>query len=157
MKKGAIPTAKKKRKLTKPEKREIRLRKARQWALTYEGKHIVRDYRKRFNLDPTCAMKDLSAIGVLSPEKLEQMKKAEAARLEQRRREREKKAMEEMWDNYPDADDHFFFIAGYTSGGAPYGVTWEEMGLEPWQSPFEESDEEDEDDDDDDDENEPFF
>lgn len=29
-------------------------------------------------------------------------------------------------------DDRFFFIAGYTSGGAPYGVTWEEMGLEPW-------------------------
>lgn len=30
-------------------------------------------------------------------------------------------------------DDRFFFIAGYTSGGAPYGVTWEEMGLEPWE------------------------
>ena len=29
-------------------------------------------------------------------------------------------------------DDRFFFIAGYTSGGAPYGVTWEEMGLKPW-------------------------
>lgn len=24
-------------------------------------------------------------------------------------------------------DDTFFFIAGYTSGGAPYGVTWEEI------------------------------
>ena len=31
-------------------------------------------------------------------------------------------------------DDHFFFIAGYTPGGAPYGVIWEEMGLKPWQS-----------------------
>ena len=30
-------------------------------------------------------------------------------------------------------DDTFFYIVGYTSGGAPYGVTWEEMGLEPWQ------------------------
>jgi hypothetical protein len=30
----------------------------------------------------------------------------------------------------------FFFIAGYTSGGAPYGVTWEEMGLEPYESEF---------------------
>ena len=28
-------------------------------------------------------------------------------------------------------DDRFFFIAGYTSGGAPYGVTWEEMGSDP--------------------------
>ena len=25
-------------------------------------------------------------------------------------------------------------IAGYISGGAPYGVTWEEMGLNPWES-----------------------
>ena len=33
----------------------------------------------------------------------------------------------------PEQDDTFFFIAGYTSGGAPYGVTWEEMGLEPWE------------------------
>ena len=31
-----------------------------------------------------------------------------------------------------DQDDQFFYIAGYTSGGAPYGVTWQEMGLEPY-------------------------
>ncbi|RII26072.1 MAG: hypothetical protein CXR30_17075 [Geobacter sp.] len=27
----------------------------------------------------------------------------------------------------PDSDEHFAYIAGYTDGGAPYGVTWEEM------------------------------
>ena len=27
----------------------------------------------------------------------------------------------------------FSVIAGYTSGGAPYGVTWEEKGLKPWE------------------------
>ena len=27
---------------------------------------------------------------------------------------------------YLDQDDCFYFIAGYTSGGAPYGITWEE-------------------------------
>lgn len=26
-----------------------------------------------------------------------------------------------------ESDDRFCYIAGYTSGGAPYGVTWEEM------------------------------
>lgn len=36
-------------------------------------------------------------------------------------------------ENNTSQDDTFFYIAGYTSGGAPYGVTWEEMGLEPWQ------------------------
>jgi len=35
-------------------------------------------------------------------------------------------------------DDRFYYIAGYTSGGAPYGITWEEMGLEPWENEFEE-------------------
>ena len=30
-------------------------------------------------------------------------------------------------------DDTFSFIAGYTSGGVPYGLTWEEMGLEQWE------------------------
>ncbi|MFA9376534.1 MAG: hypothetical protein ACERKZ_07250 [Lachnotalea sp.] len=26
-----------------------------------------------------------------------------------------------------DSDEVFAFIAGYTSGGVPYGITWEEM------------------------------
>ncbi|HCE66767.1 MAG TPA: hypothetical protein DER40_04350 [Geobacter sp.] len=27
----------------------------------------------------------------------------------------------------PESDEHFAYIAGYTSGGAPYGITWEEQ------------------------------
>jgi hypothetical protein len=27
----------------------------------------------------------------------------------------------------PESDAHFAYIAGYTSGGAPYGITWEEQ------------------------------
>lgn len=30
-------------------------------------------------------------------------------------------------ENLFESDDTFAFIAGYTSGGAPYGITWEEM------------------------------
>lgn len=45
---------------------------------------------------------------------------------------RKKKNMGERF-SLPAQDDRFFFIAGYTSGGAPYGVTWEEMDLEPWE------------------------
>jgi hypothetical protein len=33
--------------------------------------------------------------------------------------------MPEFCDN-PDQDGNFLFIAGYTSGGAPYGIRWEE-------------------------------
>lgn len=47
------------------------------------------------------------------------------------KRKQKKKEKAELLDNWQ--DDDFFFIAGYTSGGAPYGVTWEEMELEPWQ------------------------
>lgn len=28
-------------------------------------------------------------------------------------------------------DENFCFIAGYTSGGFPYGTTWEEADIEP--------------------------
>ena len=125
----------KKKKQTKAERREARLRKARQWALTYEGSHIVRAYRKRFKVDYSCALNDLEAIGALGPEKLATMRQAEQIRLDQRRREQEAKAAQAFHDRYPDSDDTFFYIAGYTSGGAPYGVTWAEMGLAPWQDP----------------------
>ena len=30
-------------------------------------------------------------------------------------------------DNLFESDDRFAFIAGYTAGGFPYGITWEEM------------------------------
>lgn len=125
---------KQKKKPTKAQRHETRLKKARQWVLTYEGSHIVRAYRKRFKVDVTCALKDLGEIGALSPEKLAAMKQAEQIRLERKRLEREEKKQQEIYDRYPDSDDTFFFIAGYTSGGAPYGVTWEEMGMEPWGS-----------------------
>ena len=36
-----------------------------------------------------------------------------------------------------DCDDRFAFIAGYTDGGAPFGVMWEEVGVDPG-LPFEE-------------------
>ena len=127
----------KKKKLTKPERREQRLRKARQWVLTYEGTKIVRAYRKRFHVDALCALRDLEAIGALSPEKLVAMKAAEEIRLQRKCLEREQKREQLLHERFPNSDDNFFFIAGYTSGGAPYGVTWEEMGLEPYEMPYE--------------------
>lgn len=48
-------------------------------------------------------------------------------------KKKKKRKKKNVVESYVDQDDTFFFIAGYTSGGAPYGVTWEEMGLELWQ------------------------
>lgn len=65
------------------------------------------------------------------------VKKTEAEKLAlkraARKRKKAKKAAQEP--ELLEQDDRFFYIAGYTSGGAPYGVTWEEMGLEPWEEP----------------------
>lgn len=43
-----------------------------------------------------------------------------------RKRRKEKKTQTAQFTNVGQ-DDTFYYIAGYTSGGAPYGVTWEEM------------------------------
>ena len=40
-------------------------------------------------------------------------------------------------DPYPDMNDEFAYIAGYTGWGFPYGVTWKEMGIDQ-DLPFEE-------------------
>ena len=123
---------KQKKKQTRPECREARLKKARAWVPTYSGSHLVRAYRKKFGVDPACALRDLGEIGAIPPEKLEVMQRAEQLRQEAARRKREERKQQAIYDRYPDSDDTFFFIAGYTPGGAPYGVTWEEMGMEPW-------------------------
>ena len=64
------------------------------------------------------------------------VKKTEAEKLAVKRAARNRKkarlAAHEQ-QSLPEQDGRFFYIAGYTSGGAPYGVTWEEMGLEPWE------------------------
>ena len=59
------------------------------------------------------------------------------AHFRQRRMEWEAKERERMAELYEDCDGRFAFIAGYTDGGAPYGVMWEEVGIDPG-LPFEE-------------------
>ena len=49
------------------------------------------------------------------------------------RAKRKKEARDNLIKEEILQDDRFFFIASYTSGDAPYGVTWEEMGLKPWE------------------------
>ena len=45
---------------------------------------------------------------------------------------KEQRRQIEMDELYGEScDDRFAFIAGFTSGGAPYGTTWEEMGIDP--------------------------
>ena len=115
-------------------KREPRLRKAQQWLAAYEGSEskIVRNYRDKFKVDIPTALRDLQDIGhVFAPEYLEAVMRGEEHRLRQ-------KAMKKQAEQACDwRDDRFYYIAGYTSGGAPYGVTWEEMGMVPYEDEYE--------------------
>jgi len=128
--------AKKKRKKhpnrpSKTLKREARLSKARQWLPTYEGTKIVRAYRKRFHVDVNRAVRDLQELGYeFKPGYVDNLLKSEAIRQEQLRLKKEERRQLEY--GMPEQDDTFFYIAGYTSGGAPYGVTWEDMARESY-------------------------
>lgn len=42
---------------------------------------------------------------------------------EKRKQQKEQEKEAFLWE---ESDETFAYIAGYTSGGAPYGVTWEE-------------------------------
>ena len=124
---------KKKKRTQQPHalKREPRLKKARQWLAAYGGEgNILRKYREKFKVDIPTALRDLQDIGYqFNPGYVDAVLRSEEQRLRQIAAKKQDQSELEMdW-----RDDHFYFIAGYTSGGAPYGVTWEGMGLEPYE------------------------
>ena len=43
-----------------------------------------------------------------------------------RKKNRKKRKQKEPEFSPFEQDEYFYFIAGYTPGGAPYGITWEE-------------------------------
>ena len=109
-------------------------------------RYIVKAYRKKFAVDRMKAVEELQLLGVsLTKEQIDREKAAvkayqeiQRAKKAKRKKIREQKKMEK--DNplfFEDQDDTFYYIAGYTSGGAPYGVTWEEMGFIPDMEDFE--------------------
>jgi len=117
---------------TRTLKKEVRIAKARSWLPTYEGTKVVKAYRKKFHVDVICAVRELQEIGhEFSPGYVDCVLKSETARIASLQRKKEDQRLVELYNE--DQDDQFFYIAGYTSGGAAYGVTWAEMGLEPWE------------------------
>jgi hypothetical protein len=138
MKKGKGKAAKKAMKFAE---RKV---KAEKWVAEYDGipygGDIIKAYRKKFAVDRMKAVAELQMLGVsLTKEQIEREKAAVRAyqniqrtKKAKRKKSREQKRIQK--DNpvfHEDQDDMFYYIAGYTSGGAPYGVTWEEMELKP--------------------------
>lgn len=110
--------------------RHGRLKTARSWLELQRGRppqRIARSYRQRFGVDWLCAIAELTALGIQFPVQwLEQIALTlENARLARVRRRAERNK-ETHGAGEIESDDTFAFIAGYTEGGAPFGVTWEE-------------------------------
>lgn len=113
--------------------RNKRLIRAKQWITEYEGEHLIKGYRKKFGVDRMSAIEDLFLIGAIDEEKRNALRQQEQERQALVRRKRQEKEAAEWVARHANQNNEFYFIAGYTSGGAPYGVTWKEMGLEPWE------------------------
>ncbi len=110
--------------------RKQRLQAAKKWIPTYNGKNLVRGYRKWFGVDFICAMTELEMLGYeIDPKYKGQILKQEEAR-RKAAIERNQRKEERFNDKVPWQDENFYFIAGYTSGGVPYGITWEEYEKE---------------------------
>ena len=109
--------------------RKQRLQSAKEWILTYTGNNLVKGYRKWFGVDFVCAIKELEMLGykINSEYKKQILKQEEAKRKASERRKREEIRKETEEDHFnSDQNGNFYYIAGYTSGGVPYGITWEE-------------------------------
>jgi len=108
-------------------KQEQRLQSAKNWLPTYEGKNVFRGYRKRYGVDWPTALRELETLGVeVTPAYREQVLRAVQEWAEAKKRKRLEKAAEIESMLGIEQDEHFAYIVGYTSGGAPYGITWEE-------------------------------
>jgi len=108
-------------------KRRLRLKEAKHWMPLHQGKNIVGDYTQHFRVDVLCAINDLEILGYQFTSEYKDKLKKRSEKKEKLRQERNQAKKEKNENMLFESDDVFSFIAGYTSGGAPYGVTWEEM------------------------------
>ena len=104
-----------------------RLQSAVQWIKTYTGKNLVKGYAKRYAVDKLCAVKELRMIGVEISGEYEKQLRRTLQGLWDQRRLRKQKRDEQVQGNAFDSDEYFALIIGYTSGGAAFGVTHEQM------------------------------
>lgn len=105
-------------------KRPQRLVAAKKWIKTYKGKKLYQGYAKYFGVDKLCAVTELKMIGHPVPEGLES-----AIRKNAIARSKPKKTMPKSEEFTEEEYWGFAFIAGYTSGGIPYGTTLEELDM----------------------------
>jgi len=114
--------------------RQRRLEQAEQWLKTYEGKNLVRGYRKKFNVNRLCALIELQVLGQpITDEAIEAERLLEGQTQEVCARQKARAELARFVNASSVGDERFAYIAGYTSWGFPYGVTWDELEGETWE------------------------
>ncbi len=112
--------------------RKARLQSAQTWLKNFNGTNIAAAYRKHFGVDWQCTFTELEMLGVkVDPSYVQKIMNSIQANIESKLRRAKQKKLQDQMDLYPDSDDTFAYIVGYTSWGFPYGVTWDELGKEP--------------------------
>lgn len=110
--------------------RPARLQSPGVWLVTQRGRpaeRIARMYRTRYGVDWRCAIAELSTLGVsIDPKWREQLKRTLAGAQRGQARRRAERGAAQTRPEPTESDDTFASIAGYTEGGAPFGVTWDE-------------------------------
>jgi hypothetical protein len=115
--------------------RAARLQSGRHWLTSFSGKRVVPSYARWFGVDLVCAAKELQILGVhFSHEYLDALRRNAAGRPKHSHNV-PKGAAAPVVD--PMSNQGFAYIAGHTTAGLPFGVTWEEMeGLDSDDMPF---------------------
>lgn len=107
-----------------------RLQSAKNWIPTYIGSNIIKGYRKWFGVDLHCAIRELRCLGVkLDEHYISAALQSQEQRIvlnQKKKEEKKNKLKEPLYDS----DDNFYYLAGYTSWGFPYGITWEEAEID---------------------------
>ncbi len=106
--------------------RKQRLQAAKNFIESYTGNNIVKGYKKHFAVDWMSAFKELEMLGIsIDKEYKENLIRSLQSNAERKRKLKQEKLSELEDDEF--SNDEFFFIAGYTPGGFPYGIRWDEV------------------------------
>ena len=102
-----------------------RVKLAKSWDASHKTKHKIKLYMKHFGVDKLCAAKELLIAGVEPHEKsalkwATRHERKAAAKKKNKKHSAEIKAVNTL-------ESQFYFVAGHTDSGFPYGITWEEI------------------------------
>jgi len=83
-----------------------------------------------YGVDLLCAVVELRMLGADISEDYEYQLRQDEEHKRLSKKSKKKGGKQKIEEDFLDgfSDDNFAYIAGYTPGGAPFGLTWEEAG-----------------------------